>query len=71
MNQRKLLGKMAEAGCTQKMIAAELGKSENAISNKFNGKSSFTTDEILRICDLLRITDDREKAQIFLSKPSQ
>ena len=71
MDQRKLLGRMAEAGYTQKMLAADLGKSENSISNKINGKSSFTTDEILKICDLLRITADREKAQIFLSKPSQ
>ena len=71
MDQRKLLGRMAEAGYTQKMLAADLGKSENSISNKINGKSSFTTDEILRICDLLRITDDREKVQIFLTKPSQ
>ena len=71
MDQRKLLGRMAEAGYTQKMLAAGLGKSENSISSKINGKSAFTTDEILRICDLLRITDDCEKAQIFLSKPSQ
>lgn len=71
MNKSRLLGRMVEAGFTQRTLAANLGKSENTISSKINGITAFTTDEILAICDLLQITDDRDKAQIFLSHPSQ
>jgi hypothetical protein len=45
--------------------------SENTLSSKLNERRPFNTDEVLVICDLLHITDPAEKAQIFLSEPSQ
>jgi hypothetical protein len=35
------------------------------------GKSCFNTEEIDRLCELLDIIDNREKADIFLAVPSQ
>lgn len=67
MNRMKLIGKIAENGYTQKSLAARIEMSENTLGNKINGKSAFTVDEVLSICDALHITDDNEKAAIFLS----
>lgn len=70
MNANKLRGRIAEAGYTQRKLAAAAKMSENSLSDKLNEKRPFNTDEILVICDLLHITDPVEKAQIFLSNPS-
>lgn len=66
MNRNKLLGKMAEAGYTQRSLAMAVGMSENSMGSKINGKRPFNTNEILAICKLLEIKDGSEKAQIFL-----
>ncbi len=71
MNRMKLIGRIAESGHTQKSLAALIGMSENTLGSRINGKSSFNVDEVLSICDALNITDDLEKAAIFLSEPSQ
>lgn len=71
MNKMKLIGKIAESGHTQKSLAAEIGMSENTLSSRINGKSSFNVDEVLAICDALNISDNSEKAAIFLSCASQ
>lgn len=71
MNRMKLIGKIAETGHTQKSLAAEIGMSENTLSSRINGKSSFNVDEIIAICDVLNISDNAEKAAIFLSCASQ
>jgi hypothetical protein len=41
------------------------------MSSRITGKSCFNTEEIDRLCELLDITDNREKADIFLAAPSQ
>ena len=61
---------MIEAGYTQRSLAQAIGKSENTLSNKMSGKTPFTTDEVLAICDSLHIIDNGERAQNFLSKAS-
>lgn len=71
LNTRKLRGVMAEAGVTQRDIAKALGKSENTVSNRIKGISPFDVSEVLIICDLLGITDNSLKAEIFLHKTSQ
>ena len=71
MNRFKLLGKIAEAGHTQKSLAEAIGMSETTLSSRITGKSSFNVDEVLAICDALHIEDSAEKAVIFLSEPSQ
>ena len=71
MNGAKLRGVMAERGCTQKMLAAGIGKSENSLSSKINGRIPFNTDEILAICVFLHIESNTDKALIFLTESSQ
>ena len=70
MNSKKLRARMVEAGYTQKTLAQAIGKSENTLSSKMKGRIPFTTDEVLTICDCLKITDNSEKAQIFLCEAS-
>lgn len=69
----KILFKMAIArsGYTQNQLAKELGISRNALSNKINGRSSVTVSDVIRICEILNIQDNNEKAEIFLSSISQ
>lgn len=71
VNTRKLLGIMAEQGITQKVLANELQRAENTVSAKIRGLKPFDTDEALKVCDVLNITDNAEKAEIFLSHPYQ
>lgn len=70
MNRLKLLGKIAESGHTQKSLAEVIGMSENTLTSRINGKSPFRVDEIISICSALNITDDSEKASIFLGNSS-
>lgn len=58
-------------GYTQDTLAEALGVSPNTMSSRMTGKSCFNTEEIDRLCELLDITDNREKADIFLAAPSQ
>ena len=67
MSNNKLKGKIAEAGYSQRSLAAELGMSKNTLNAKVNGKIPFNTVEIERLCDKLEIYDGAEKAAIFLS----
>ena len=58
-------------GYTQDTLATKLEMSPNTMSSRVNGRSCFDTDEIDRICEILRISSNDEKAAIFLAKPSQ
>lgn len=71
VNANLLRGKMVSAGYTQKELAGALGMSENTLSAKINGASSFTLKEVYAICSLLSISDFREKCEIFLPESSQ
>lgn len=71
LNKNKLKGAIASAGLTQKELAARIGISENSFCNKMNGISYFDTHQILKICDILAITDNNEKVDIFLSQASR
>lgn len=71
LDKRKLLGRMASAGYTQRSLAKAVGISKNTINAKINGNSCFDTDQIDRICRVLNITSGLEKVEIFLSLSSQ
>lgn len=45
--------------------------SESTLSDKINGKRSFTVDEAESLSDILGITDCMEIVAIFLASPSQ
>ena len=62
----KLKGKIVEAGMTQGELAEKIGISQNTLSRKIAGRRDFTIGEIDRICDVLHITENEQKCQIFL-----
>ena len=66
MDANKLKGKIIEAGFSQRSLAKELGMSKNTLNSKVNGKIPFNTVEIRRLCDILNIDSNDEKASIFL-----
>ena len=66
MQANLLKGKIISAGYTQNMLAKELNMSPNSLSSKINGRSEFTCDEVVAICEILSIVDNNEKAIIFL-----
>jgi DNA-binding XRE family transcriptional regulator len=71
INTNLLRGKIVANGLTQEQIAAQMNMSKNTFSSKINGKSSFSIAEVLQLCKILHITDDKEKCEIFLPDISQ
>ena len=67
LNRNLLKAAIARAGYTQGRLAKEIRMSENALSLKMSGKSWFDTKQIDDICRVLNITENEEKAEIFLS----
>ena len=65
VNKNKLRGRMIEKGETYESLAKKLNITKNTLYNKANGISSFTTDEAEMICDILHITDNNDKCDIF------
>lgn len=70
IDKRALKGRIIAAGHTQASLAAEIHISRNNLNLKLNGHLSFTTDEVMRICDVLGIHDPHEKVHIFLRHAS-
>lgn len=70
LDKNLLRGAIARAGMTQERLAEAIGISSNTLSAKLLGKSFFDTEEIDRICEVLSIVDNNEKAAIFLASPS-
>lgn len=71
LNKNLLRAAIARAGYTQERLAESIGISSNTLSSRMNGASCFDTDEIDKICAVLRIEKNDEKADIFLAMPSQ
>ncbi len=71
VNANLLRGKIVSRGYTQKEVAAAIGMSENTLTAKINGSSSFTLREVFALCGLLHITENQEKCEIFLAETSQ
>ena len=67
MRTNILKGKIMMAGYTQRTLAEEMKMSKNTLNAKVNGRVALNTDEVVRLCDLLHIVDDSEKAYIFLT----
>lgn len=71
MQANILRAQMMLHNITQADLAKACRMSENTFSNKINGRSSFNTDEIQIICDVLQIDDPKLKVEIFLTESSQ
>lgn len=56
-NSNLLRGKIAEKGYTQREIAGLIGISYQSFSDKINNKSNFKVSEIIKLCDILDISD--------------
>lgn len=67
MKRNLLLAKMAEKGFTRGRLAEMVGISPTSMGAKINGKQDFCIDEVVKICDVLAIESNEEKAKIFLS----
>lgn len=52
-------------------MAKKIHMSESTLSDKINGKRSFTVDEVELLCEILGIVSSDEKVSIFLAKPYQ
>ena len=71
LNKNRLMGAIARAGFTQRSLANSMGISKNTLNSKINGKGYFDIQQIDLMCEVLGISDDKEKIEIFLSKSSQ
>lgn len=67
MKLEKLKGKIAESNLSKKVIAQKMGITQQALGKKLNGKTKITTVDATRLCDILEISDDNEKVNIFLT----
>lgn len=70
LNANLLRGAIARAGMNQYEFAAKLGIRPNTLTSKLMGRTSFTLDEVDKTCEILAITDNSEKCDIFLSNIS-
>lgn len=72
MVQTNLLkGKIVMSGISRRELAKMIHMSESTLSDKINGKRSFTIDEVELLCDILDIKSSDEKVSIFLAKTYQ
>lgn len=67
MQMGLLRAEMAYQGMSQRETAERAKISKSAFSAKINGQRPFDTDEAVRICEVLGITDDKKKVDIFLT----
>lgn len=68
----KLKARMVLMGYTQKSLVAEMNErgvktSVNTLSSKMNGKSQFDCVDADVICDILKVNNPEERANIFLA----
>lgn len=71
LDKNKFMGTVVAAGLNQRKLAKLMKMSKNTINSRVNGRSQFDTEEIDRLCEILGIDDDNEKAKIFLAQSSQ
>lgn len=51
---------------SQRELAEKLGISKNSLSLKVTGKCRLYTDEATKMCEILHIDKDEDRAKIFL-----
>ena len=64
----KLKGRIVEKYGSQSAFVAKFGVSENVFSQKMNNKVRFTSDDIIRITDMLDISSDDIGTYFFTLK---
>lgn len=71
LDKKLFTSKLVENGLTQASFAKAIHKSKNTVNAWANNKSFPNTDDVDLMCEALNIKSDKEKAQIFLTHPSQ
>lgn len=56
MDYALLVGRIKDKYQTHELFAKDMGMSKSGLSAKLNNHRAFTTDEIVRACELLDIT---------------
>ena len=64
-NYSKLLGRIAEKVGTQGAFADRIGLSERSVSLKLNGKVGWKQCEIIKVCEVLEISDSDIPSYFF------
>lgn len=67
-NFNKLKGKIKEVYNTQNDFATDMEMSPNTLSSKLNGQSYFSSEEISRAVELLKINNPVDAWNIFFSQ---
>lgn len=66
MDINKLKGKIREKGLTYKILAQKIGIGLTSMNYKINGKNLFNQEEMKKLKETLRLTDN-ETIDIFFS----
>ena len=67
MNKNKLKGKIREKGLTYQKLAKKIGISVTSVNYKVNGQNFFNHEEMIKLREILRLTDN-EIIEIFFHK---
>lgn len=67
-NSKELLRIISEKGLKLKFVAEFLGLSPYGLSLKINNRNEFKTSEVSALCELLEISDLKEKELIFFNQ---
>ena len=65
IDSNKLKGIMVEKGFSQRSLALETGVGLNHINEVLNNKTHPRLDLVVKICNVLNITDTDLRSQIF------
>ena len=61
---------LSKNNMSQRELAEKLGISKNSLSLKVTGKCRLYTDEATKMCEILHIDKDEDRAKIFCEYPS-
>lgn len=64
----RLRGRIVEKYGTQTAFVKDFGISENSFSLKMNNKTAFSVDDIIKICDMLKISKNEVGDYFFTEK---
>ena len=67
-NSEMLKEKIKSKGLKLNFLASKLGLSRQGFKNKVDNINEFTASEIIVLCDVLMITNLKEKEAIFFAK---
>lgn len=59
-NSNLLKAKIVENGLNQLGISRKMGMSYQTLNSKINNKSEFTAKEILKLCEILHISSEKD-----------